>query len=463
MKAKRHQIFIGAGLVAALSCGLAPIPASAFGAELPADALPIIASDSNAVSDVTASQPVTSKVAPGQQGSMRVRLTNNTAAPTAKGATFEFKAPAGTLFRADSVQFEWSTGYKSSFRPEVSKDWKTLTVTFGDPATGHSLGAGEYVDVVANFGSQTDNTRSGRVADGSFTVTGGAAFPVGTTTPLAYEAEYVAPVAVVLNAPAIGAVVTDTNRPVFSGAGEVGAEITVRGSSGRVVAATTVGSDGTWSVPADFDLVNGNYFGTVTQGIDGSSARYEFSLKYQAPKVEIVPVALTSPAKNEQVLAGTPMFEGEGQPGATVTLMGRYGTPLGSGVVKADGTWQIESIVSLNVGSYAVIATQKVDSNVSTAEVEFTTVEPGFVTLTGPALDAVLEAGKPVFTGTGKAGATVIVQGRFGTVLGQTTVAANGEWSVESTVSLVPASYAGLAKQEANGKTTTAPFQFTVK
>jgi hypothetical protein len=254
--------------------------------------------------------------------------------------------------------------------------------------------------------------------------------------------------------------VTDSKRPVFSGTGEAGAAITVTGSSGRVVATTTVKADGTWSVPASFDLVNGNYYGTVSQGVDGSSARYEFVLDV---KSTVAPVTLTSPAMNAEIEPGKPVFVGKGHPGATVTVQGAFGTPLGSAVVKTDGTWSIESTVSLVVGSYSGTAKQNVDGNVTSAAFAFKAVVSNPVTLTGPAIDAVLEAGKPLFTGTGKPGATVTVQGQYGTLLGSAVVKSDGSWSIESTVSLVAGYYSGTAKQDVDGKVTTAPFKFSMQ
>jgi hypothetical protein len=54
-------------------------------------------------------------------------------------------------------------------------------------------------------------------------------------------------------------------KPTFTGTGDAKATIRIAGKSGRVVAETTVGTDGTWTEPAGFDLAKGVYDLVVTQ------------------------------------------------------------------------------------------------------------------------------------------------------------------------------------------------------
>jgi hypothetical protein len=86
---------------------------------------------------------------------------------------------------------------------------------------------------------------------------------------LSFTVRHAAVAPVVVTAPTEGSTVT-SKRPVFEGTGAEGARIEVKGSS-RTVATTTV-EDGTWSVPADFDLGNGAYRLWVTQAPTGGAA-----------------------------------------------------------------------------------------------------------------------------------------------------------------------------------------------
>ncbi|QZQ56623.1 hypothetical protein KZI27_07375 [Curtobacterium sp. TC1] len=86
---------------------------------------------------------------------------------------------------------------------------------------------------------------------------------------ITFTVRHAAAAPVVVTAPTEGSTVT-SKRPVFEGTGAEGARIEVKGSS-RTVATTTV-EDGTWSVPADFDLGNGAYRLWVTQTPTGGGA-----------------------------------------------------------------------------------------------------------------------------------------------------------------------------------------------
>lgn len=314
-------------------------------------------------------------------------------------------------------------------------------------------------------------------ADGTYAITIDGRLPVGPLQVVVKTAKKtsavrnltveVAPEPIVLTAPASGSVVTDTKRPVFSGTATPGADITVRGSSGRVVAQTTADAEGAWSVPAGFDLVNGSYYGTVSQSAHSEIARYDFKVNVKPAIVETTPVTLTSPSLDDILTPGKPAFTGKGHPGASLVVKGAFGTLLGTGTVEADGTWSIDSAVTLVPGSYSGTATQTVNGKSSTAAFRFTITKPEVkvtpVELTAPSMNAQLEAGKPVFEGTGHPGATIIVKGKYGTTLGTGTVDRDGNWSIESSVSLVAGSYSGTATQDVDGKRSSSPFAFTAK
>ena len=417
-----------------------------------------------AIEATIVSQAFAPELQPGESGPVTMQIRNNTGAVTQTGATFVATAPAGTTFASANASAALSGGYRTTWTGTLSADKRTLTFV----RTGFKLAAAEGLQLQLTISSNADNTLTGSVADGELRITAGPAIAPGELHSISYTSLYEAPAIapVELTAPAIGAVVTDTKRPVFSGTAHPGATVTVTGSSGRVVATTTAKADGSWSVPSSFDLGNGSYFGTVSQSADGSTVRYEFSVNVAPePKEVVTPVTLTAPELGSKLQAGNPVFSGKGQPGATVVVRGAFGTTLGSAKVTAQGTWSVRSSIWLDAGSYTGTAAQTVNGTTTTAGFRFSIEKPEVqvtpVTLASPVIGAELAPGNPVFSGTGHPGGTITVLGQFGTVLGTGTVTSQGTWSVRSAVSLVAGSYAGTVRQEMNGKVSTASFSFS--
>lgn len=413
-----------------------------------------------AVDAFTLAQTAAPRIAPGEAGVIKARWQNNLDTNTRYGATFLVDAPEGTRFASASIALEQSDGYKASWAGVLSADRRTMTIK----QDAHYLRAGVWAEISLPVVSDDGNTRTGTVEGGRLVVSGGLELPTGLSTPLAYESGYVAPqvAPVTLSAPAIGAEISDTKRPEFVGTAHPGAVVTVTAASGEVVATTTANPDGSWKASVASDLDNGAYWGTVSQSADSTTARYEFTVNVPDPVKVVTPVTLTAPALYAVIEPGKPVFAGTGNPGATVVVKGQFGTRLGTATVKADGTWEVESVVSLVAGSYMGTAVQTAGADVSSATFRFTAVANTDVKLTTPTIGAALAPGRPVFAGTGHPGATVTVQGKFGTILGTATVTTSGTWSLTSTVSLVPGSYSGFAKQTVDGKATSAPFEFTI-
>lgn len=485
MKAKRHHLFIGTGLVAALSCGLAPLPAiaapiytAAVGSA--ADAAPesgatgaagqAITAAPTSVADVQSivsgslSQSTIPTMDPGTTTGAIISLKNETGAPQAVTFGIVADAPSGTTFEWNFVTARITGYYANDWTGVVSADRRQIKV---NPRI-ITVPAGASIDLRLQLRSDPRNARTGTISDGRIQLVDVNNLPAGLTHSVSYNSRYASPVVapVTIAAPALGATVSDTRRPVFSGTANPGATVTVADTSGRVVATTTAQADGAWSVAAATDLANGSHAGTVSQSADGTTARYEFSVNVApAPQPVITPITLTAPALDGQLPAGKPVFAGKGHPGATVTVKGRYGTALGTATVDAAGNWSVASTVSLGAGSYSGTAVQTFDGASSSAGFRFTVQKPEVavapVTLTSPAIGAEIEPGKPAFGGTGQPGATVTLQGTFGTPLGSGVVNADGTWSIESTVSLVAGSYSGTAKQNVDGKVSSAPFRFT--
>ncbi|MCS5466191.1 Ig-like domain-containing protein [Curtobacterium flaccumfaciens pv. betae] len=350
--------------------------------------------------------------------------------------------------------------------PAIGSDVSTPNPVFQGRGT-----PGATVVVKGTYGSVLATTEV--KADGTWTVPSAIALATGsyagtatqtvdgktTTAPFRFTVgQNLAPVT--LETPAIGAEVTDTN-PVFTGEGQPGATIEVKGTYGTLLATAVVKDDGTWEAPSDVTLANGTYAGKAWQTVNDktTSADFRFTV-VQA----IAPVTLETPAIGAEVTDTNPVFTGEGQPGATIEVKGTYGTLLATAVVKDDGTWEAPSDVALARGSYAGKAWQTVNDKTTSADFRFTIVAPMIpVSLTAPAQDAVVSTPNPVFSGKGTPDADITVTGASGTQLAAGKVRSNGEFELTSTIALGAGSYSGTVRQVADGKVTTAPFQFRIQ
>jgi hypothetical protein len=379
-----------------------------------------------------------------------------------------FTAPEGTTFAEgqDTIQGSyqkpgegWTNRSVTLTDGELSMNGKTYTYTFKPTTSTWTLPDASLlrwsIDVetpadAAEGSSSMSTNLVGTAVEGSFNAT--------STTTTTIETAEPAPADLVVTTPANGSTV-DTKRPVFSGTGDEGATIQIKGSTGRIVA-TTVVTNGTWSVPAGFDLVDGSYALTATQtplSGETSTASIDFTV------AAMVPVTLTAPAIGATIETPKPVFAGRGTPGATVQVKGTYGTLLATATVKQNGSWEATSDIALAAGSYAGKAWQTVNGKTTTADFAFTikqSITP--VTLTTPAIGAEIEDTKPMFAGKGQPGATVQVKGTYGTLLATAVVNDEGDWEATSDVTLARGSYAGKAWQTVNGKTTTADFGFSI-
>ena len=176
--------------------------------------------------------------------------------------------------------------------------------------------------------------------------------------------------AVTFTGPAANSAVTNS-KPVFSGQGEPGAKVIVKGSV-RTVATTSVKTDGTWSVRSDIALDNGSYalsaVQTPTNGAAQSTAMNPFVVQYKAAAKLVV----ATPAADSAVQGPRPTFTGKGDAGATITIKGATRT-VASAVVQNDGTWTATSTVDLAKDVYNLTVTQDaLNGDMGQATVKFT-------------------------------------------------------------------------------------------
>ncbi len=253
--------------------------------------------------------------------------------------------------------------------------------------------------------------------------------------------------------------VTSETQPVLSGSGATAGEtVTLYDTDGMTVLGTaTIAVDGTWSVTPDAPLSEGAHDLSVSMtdeaGIEGvASAPLTVVIDTTAPdapgNAPVLDSASDSGVQGDNITNDTqPAITGSGgNPGETATLYGTDGTTiLGIGTVAANGTWSITPDAPLSEGSHDLSVTmtdaagnESDPSSALTLVVDTTAPDAP----SAPVLDSGSDSGtqgdnttndtQPAITGSGAApGDTVTLYDTDGiTVLGTTTVAGDGSWSV---------------------------------
>jgi len=293
---------------------------------------------------------------------------------------------------------------------DVSADGTTVTgageigatVTIRDPA-GLAIGTA----VVGADGTYVATLTTAQVNGEVLSATqvdqdGNAGLPVAATAPD-------------LTAPALPtADVNDTGTAV-TGTGEAGATVTVTLPGGAVVATAIVGADGTYTATLTPAQVNGETLSVVQADPTGNPSPAATAL---APDLT-APVAPTIAINGD----GT-VVSGTGEPGATVTITGPGGTPIGTVPVAGDGTYTI-TLGDPQINGETLTATQADPTgNVSGPA---STIAPDFVTPAAPT--AIVSGDGTIVTGTGEPGAQIVVTDPAGTAIGVATVGVDGTYS----------------------------------
>jgi len=247
---------------------------------------------------------------------------------------------------ANAVQHPFNWGTQLTFRNN------TVSVKAGSPV---ELSTSVYANrpnssVYVGTGNQLE--RNG-VPTGLIEPTESArmAAPGVTTTDTIYPASFFSrPVTV--TSPTDGAV-TEEKRPTFTGTGQPGSTVQVRGASTPVTDPATVGADGTWTAPSVIDIPDGKHQLTIEQTTEDA-----ITSKLQLALVKDTSVQFVSPADGAVVSGPRPIFTGTGSPGAKILVRGTAGNATDTVWVRADGTWVAPAIVDLKPGDYAVTVTQ---------------------------------------------------------------------------------------------------------
>ena len=209
-----------------------------------------------------------------------------------------------------------------------------------------------------------------------------------------------------------------TTGATVTGLGEAGATVTVRDAAGIVLGTSQVAADNSFVITLSPAQINNQPL-TVAQ--TDAFGNVGASTPIFAPD-------LTPPDVPTQLLlsAGGTVLSGVGEANAIVRVTNAAGTALGTATtVGADGTFQVTLPAQLN-GQSLVVTVTDAAGNVS---------GPGSLLaadLTAPAAPTIiaLDATGTVLTGSGEAGALLVISNNLNASVGTGTVNADGTYSV---------------------------------
>ncbi|GGO91340.1 BapA/Bap/LapF family large adhesin [Stakelama pacifica] len=243
------------------------------------------------------------------------------------------------------------------------------------------------------------------------------------------------------------------NGSAVTGTGEPGATVEIRDGNGTVIGTAVVAADGSFTVPLDPPLTNGETLSVVQSDAAGNVS---------AAVTAVAPDTTAPDAPEASIAPDGSAVTGTGEPGATVTVTDADGNPIGSATVGSDGTYTLT--LSPPVANGETIGIVQTDSAGNSSPA----VNLAAPDVTAPeAPDATVATDGSAVTGTGEPGATVEIRDSNGTVIGTAVVAADGSFTVPldppltngETLSVVQSDAAGnvSAASSAVAPDTTAP------
>jgi hypothetical protein len=287
--------------------------------------------------------------------------------------------------------------------------------------------------VTANAQGQWSLMLGMMLADGPHTITASATDAANNTSPNAtssFTIDTVAPLAVVINAPAMGAVTGD-NTPTISGSAEPGATVTVTVNGALLT--TTANAQGAWSVTPTTPLADGLILVSATASDAAGNTSQPTATSFTIDTIAPAAVVISSPADGATLSAAPATISGSAEPGATVAVV-VDGMMLGMTIADMSGVWSIAAPAMLADGPHTLSATAT-DAAGNTNQPTFTsfTIVRLFVDLTAPALT---NDDTPALSGTTQPGATVTIL-IDGVMVGTATADMNGAWTFEPPAALM--------------------------
>ncbi|WNY33464.1 Ig-like domain-containing protein [Curtobacterium flaccumfaciens] len=245
--------------------------------------------------------------------------------------------------------------------------------------------------------------------------------------------DYGMPAPIRITSPANGSTVQKDGL-TFTGTGDEGARIDVRGSV-RAIATGTV-TDGVWNAPVTIDLANNVYNLRAVQTTKGgltTQVPITITITDEAPVAPLTATAAFN-ATDENLPAA---ITGSANPGATVTVKDSNGDTIGTAIA-TNGRYTIT--IPANKAHFGVndfTVTQTVRGQVSAPlDRSLDYGNPAAPVIQTPANGATVTNGSIRFTGTGATGAKLDMRGNSSSV-GDTKIT-DGAWTVDVTRQLNP-------------------------
>ncbi|WP_353231720.1 BapA/Bap/LapF family large adhesin [Pseudomonas helleri] len=215
----------------------------------------------------------------------------------------------------------------------------------------------------------------------------------------------------------------------LTGKGEVGSTVTVKAADGAVIGSGPVGADGSFEIVLDSAQKNGETLNVTLTDKAGN-------VSVAAPVVAGDTTAPDAPT-NIAVSADGLTLTGKGEVGSTVTVKDSAGLSVGTGVVGADGSFEV--ILKDAQGNGAILDVTLTDKagNIS----PITPVVVGIAVAPDAPTDLAVSVDGLTVTGKGEIGSTVTVKDAAGLPIGTGVVGADSSFEVT------------LDKAQTNGET----------
>nr|WP_314493774.1 BapA/Bap/LapF family large adhesin [uncultured Pseudomonas sp.] len=246
--------------------------------------------------------------------------------------------------------------------------------------------------------------------------------------------------------------VVSADGTVLSGRGEPGSTVRVLDAQGNQIGSAVVNAAGSFAVPLDPPQTAGQTLAVTAQDTAGNVSD---SAVVTAPNVE-APVDVTAPdaPTNLVISPGGNQLNGRGEAGSTVNVRDAQGNLIGTGIVAADGSFNVALNPAVIDGSALQVDLTDAAGNVS---------QPGSVLspdLTAPApLTDLVVANGVTLTGTGESGATVQVRDAQGNLIGTGIVGADGSFTLTLSPAQANGEFIDVRQTDAAGN-TSVPLAF---
>ncbi|MFB4369389.1 MULTISPECIES: Ig-like domain-containing protein [unclassified Pseudomonas] len=295
--------------------------------------------------------------------------------------------------------------------------------------------------VTIRIAGQADVQLTADPISGAWSQTFTPAIPNGTSVSItATDAtnNVSAPAIVVIDSvPPTAPTIEPSNGSVLSGTAEAGSTVILTGTNGEI-GRTTANPDGTWSFTPQAPLANATLVSVQARDAAGNaSPTVDTTIDNLAPVVPSI-----NPSN------GT-FLNGIAEANSTVILTGPGGVRIGTATADGTGNWTFTPSPPLANGVVVTAVARDAAGNTSTSI--STTVDA--IAPNAPTIQA---SNGAALSGTAEAGSTVTVTGPSGTVIGQTTTAANGTWTINPASTLTNGTVVTAVAKDAAGNSSAS-------